>query len=48
MKAQWDQVEATELYDHVNDPFETRNIAEENQELVKELTVPLYDFFGNL
>nr|MBX2822582.1 hypothetical protein [Rhodothermaceae bacterium] len=34
---------AVELFDHENDPYETRNVALENAEVVQELLVQLRD-----
>ena len=36
------QQPSIELYDHRNDPLETKNIAAENQNIVKDL-MPLFD-----
>ena len=47
MEAQWDHVVAVELYNHILDPLETKNIAELHLDIVDKLSNPLYKHFSD-
>ena len=47
MEAQWDQLVAVELYNHIVDPLETKNIAELHLDIVDKLSDPLYKHFSD-
>ena len=46
MKAHWDHVVAVELYNHILDPLETKNVAELHLDVVDKLSDPLYKHFS--
>ena len=47
MEAQWDHVMAVELYNHILDPLETKNVAALHLDVVQKLSDPLYKHFSD-